>query len=705
MNKKNTIKKTAAMLLGISFALGAAGCDFIVKDNAADLNQTVATVDITPTLKTNPDEKYSGKADEVKSILGKAKISKRDLVSYFMSVGYQYVQSYGYSYEATFNMLLDGLVQREIMIQYAAAYYLAETNLATDYDDFVKEELKVEDSDTKIEKKEKELLKKYSEILAYKYFLSEGGDAAKMEDYDRVVYKLKKSINDSLDSIEEGYINAEEEEHDHEEPRTLPTNAGTEKSDYYDKSGTYGVYTGRNTLDSCGAYQDDKLDGSTTTTRKKAYNTFLANLQSYNLLNTSDSTEDTSNVTTLEYYYVELSSMLGQALINKYFEDMEDKIADELSDEKTYLEGKYQKAYENQERAYKNDSAAFETALGSVSDSSFVLYGLKDFGFVYNVLVPFSAEQEVEYAEAKGLGLSEDALFNARKRILDNVRGKDLRGTWISEHEHANYYDKKSGKFFQDYIGNSDKYEELDRYLGNYPFQGTVSGEGEDFKVEAKDDLTIDQIVNDMEALISTNTEGKVTANTAVYPKEYDDTTYKVNGKVDYSKFIYRSGSLKFQKPVKNAEYFDETSDYYKTIAAVNEILFAYSTDPGSLNTYMGYAVSPYKTNFVPEFEYAAQEVVRRGVGSYVVCATDYGWHITFCTFKFTQDGDVYGGFNYAEILGENNTFSKMYYESLKATAIADETNAIQGRVLNNYDNDDSVTRYESRYKDLLNLD
>ncbi|MBQ9113347.1 MAG: hypothetical protein IJY05_00290 [Clostridia bacterium] len=702
MNKKNTIKKTAAMLLGISFALGAAGCDFIVKDNAADLNQTVATVDITPTLKTNPDEKYSGKAEEVKSILGKAEISKRDLVSYFMSVGYQYVQNYGYSYEATFNMLLDALVSREIMIQYAVAYYLAESNLATDYDTFVEGQLGAFNEDDKVQKREKELLEKYSEILAFKYFLSEG-DAANTEDYDRVVYNLKKSINDSLDSIEEGYIKAEEEEHAHEDPRTFPTNAGTAKDDYYDKSGTYGVYTGRNTLDSCGSYQDDKLDGSTTTTRKKAYNAFLANLQSYNLLNTSGSTEDTSNVTTLEYYYVELSSMLGQALINKYFEDMEDKITGELTQE--YVEAKYAKAYANQKRAYENDSAAFESALGSISDSSFVLYGLKDFGFVYNVLIPFSAEQEVAYAEAKGLGLSEDALFNARKKILDEVRGKDLRGTWISEHEHANYYDKTSGKFFQDYIGNSDKYEELDHYLGNYAFQGTVSGEGDDFKVEAKDDLTIDQIVNDMEALISTNTEGRVTATKAVYPTEYRDTTYKVNGKVDYSKFIYRSGSLNFQTPVKNAEYFNETSDYYKAVAAVNEILFAYSTDPGSLNTYMGYAVSPYKTNFVPEFEYAAQEVVRNGVGSYVVCATDYGWHITFCTFKYTENGDVYGGYKHAEALGEENTFSKMYYESLKATAITDYTNSIQGTVLNNYNNDDSVTRYESRYKDLLNLD
>ena len=114
MNKKNTIKKTAAMLLGISFALGAAGCDFVITDNAKDLNQTVATVDITDALKNNSDEAYSAQADAVKEILGTSKISKRDLVSYFMSVGYQYVQNYGYTYEATFNMLMDALVINSI---------------------------------------------------------------------------------------------------------------------------------------------------------------------------------------------------------------------------------------------------------------------------------------------------------------------------------------------------------------------------------------------------------------------------------------------------------------------------------------------------------------------------------------------------------------------------------------------------------------
>lgn len=693
MTKKNTFKKTAAMLLGVALAVGGAGCDFVVKDSVADLNQTVATIDITKTLKSNPDEAYSAQADAVKEIVGTAKISKRDLVAYFYTVGYQYVQSYGYTYEATFNMLLDGLISREIMIQYAVAHYLAEYDeFSKDgYDAYVAAQLSATTNE-----REKELLEKYPEILAFKYFLSE-------EDYDRVVYNLKKSINDSLDSIEEGYIKADEEEHDHSDARTLPTNAGTQKDDFYAPVGQYDVYTGRNTLDSCGTYQDDKVDGSTTTTRKKAYNSFLANLQSYSLVSTG--AEDASNITGLEYYYVELSSMLGQALVNKYFEDMEDRVTSELTE--AYVEKKYQETYDAQERAYKNDSEAFETAIGALSSSSFVLYGLKDYGFVYNVLVPFSAEQEIEYAEAKGLGLSDEGLYNARKKILADIKGSDLRNTWISEHDHANYYSKDTEKFFGDYLANTDKYEELDHYLGNYKYQGTVTGEGDDFKAESTK-KSIDEIVADMEALIATNTNNIVTASSIPNAK-YNDTEYKdSNGKIDYSKFIYREGSVSFPQAVTNAEYFVKDSNYYKAVSAVNEMLFAYSTDPGSLNTYMGYAVSPYATDFVKEFEYAAQSVVKKGVGSYAVCATDYGWHIVFCTFKYSANGAVYeGGYNHSEAVGENKvegSFSNLYYEALKETAISDYTSGIQSTVLNNYDNDDSVTRFTSRYKDLLSL-
>ena len=55
MNKKNTLKKTAALLLGLALTVGATGCNFIVPDTAADYDQTIATVDITKALANDKD--------------------------------------------------------------------------------------------------------------------------------------------------------------------------------------------------------------------------------------------------------------------------------------------------------------------------------------------------------------------------------------------------------------------------------------------------------------------------------------------------------------------------------------------------------------------------------------------------------------------------------------------------------------------------
>ena len=124
MNKKHTIKKTIAMLMGVALALGTTGCGFITPDSQADLEQTVATVDITKQLEKS--DEYANYANEVAAVTKyiSKDIKKRELVSYFLSTGYTYVESYGYTYEDTFNMLLDGLIDREILIQYAVAYYL-----------------------------------------------------------------------------------------------------------------------------------------------------------------------------------------------------------------------------------------------------------------------------------------------------------------------------------------------------------------------------------------------------------------------------------------------------------------------------------------------------------------------------------------------------------------------------------------------------
>ena len=128
MSKRNTFKKTAALALSIALLTGSSACSFFPTNNEKDLKQTVADVNISDSLRG--DGKYSAHADSVKKLIESgdlnSKISKSDLVAAFLSTGYMYVESYGYTYEDTFNMLMDSLVSRTIVTQYAVAYYLGE---------------------------------------------------------------------------------------------------------------------------------------------------------------------------------------------------------------------------------------------------------------------------------------------------------------------------------------------------------------------------------------------------------------------------------------------------------------------------------------------------------------------------------------------------------------------------------------------------
>ncbi len=704
MNKKSSVKKTAALIMGIALCVGGVGCDnFVLTDNAKDLAQTVATVNISKGLKNDP--RYSeDTAKQVGAIVDNLSndISKRDLVAYFLSTGYQYVESYGYSYEDTFNMLMDGLVSREIMIQYAIAYYIQTTELSEEGCKAYIDAKKAEATD-----KVKELYAANPEVLTLQYFLTENdGDT---EDYKRAVYNLKKSLNTSLDSLEANYIKEDdEEEEDTTETRTLPTGVDTTVEDYYTED--YDVYTGsmQKPIDQCGEYIKDRVDGSTTNTRQKAYNAFLANLQGYNMIKKS---EDTSDVTLLNYYYVELSSSLGQALINKYFEALQDEIITKLDAD--YVTKKYQEVYATQVNNYETSPTAFSTALDGVSDSSFMLYGLKDFGFVYNILLPFSAEQEIAYTQAKNnKANTQDDLYAARREILNNVEGKDLRGSWISKDEDKNhsYVEEDKYYFFKDNLvegaAETTKYEQLTQYAGKFAYQGTVDEEGKATPTKIKIGDENSGFIKIFEDYIKATVGEGVTLSGAKNAA-YDSTTKFTNEKKeveDYSPFVYYSGKVNGLEDNAKDVYFKKDSKIYKTVSAVNELMFAYSTDTGCLNKYLGYSVSPYSTNFVKEFEYAAREAIKGGVGSYVVCATDYGWHIVFASYVYTQDGAVYAGYDHAQKDTEG-TFSNLFYESLKDSTAQNYSTEVQNDVLNRYNNDDSVKLYKSRYKDLLEMD
>lgn len=713
MNKKHTLKKTAALLLSLGLTVGATGCNFLVTDSVADLKQIVATVDITKNLGKSTD--YASVKAGVEELIANKGLStdipKRDLVAYFLNVGMTYVNSYGYSYENTFNLLMDGLVNNKIMAQFAVAYYLKNgfgDNVAATADGCLEYITNGQNAEG-LSEAEKSLLKAHPEVLTMQYFLTENG--TDFEAYNEAVYTLKKSLNDSLDSAEKNYIKAEDHEHAHGESRTTPTNVNTETEEYIPSD--YDIYTGRNALDSCGEYE--KVDGSTATTRKKAYNTFLSNLQGYGLIAES---EDTAVITELNYYYIELSSSLSRALVDKYLDSLNEEAIEALeADNYEYVKGKYDEIKAAQEYSYKKDLSAFETALDSVSDNSFVLYGKEGFGFIYNILLPFSASQEQQYAAAKNKGLTQDEIFNKRKEILANVQAKDLRSDWFGEDEHTNYsyavsenyFDNGKAKgedtylFFENNMTKTDKYESLKQYLGKYPYNGTAT-QNADGEWEFKpNNLGIGDFISEMENYIDYAVGSDVTTS-GVYSTKYNAKEYTdKNGVVDYSKFIYYTGKVELSNTDSSHYFYAENNDSYAALSAVNELMFAYSTDPGCLNSYMGYAVSPYKTDFVPEFEYAAQYAVQQGVGTYVVAPSDYGWHIIYVTFVYGADGYVYGEEFNVDDVEKEGTFSNLFYESLKSTSATNYTADAQNAVLNDYKT--SGTRFVSRYQDLLDLD
>ena len=117
MNKK---QKAAAIALSAVMACGIfAGCDLVTTNTRLDLNQVVATVNIADS------ESFAKEfGEDKKSIVTTAEITKLEMIlSYMSNGGDSLVNSYG-SAKAAFDAIANSLVQRQIYLQYAKAYFL-----------------------------------------------------------------------------------------------------------------------------------------------------------------------------------------------------------------------------------------------------------------------------------------------------------------------------------------------------------------------------------------------------------------------------------------------------------------------------------------------------------------------------------------------------------------------------------------------------
>ena len=478
--KKTTKVAAVALAAALSSTL-LAGCD-ITTDVSKDYAQVIAEVNIANSA--NFGSEYP---EEYKDVIGTTEITKRDMVAYFISTGYSMMESYGWTYYDTFNMISETLVNRQIYIQYAMLYLLDDES---ESDITVAGYEAAVEGQTGIDRR----------LAALAYFLDEEEEA-------QALYSTRQLVNNTLDSQEETYL---DHDHSHDDSastaRTTPTGIDTETEDYYNEA--YRIYTGSNALADCPGYEAP--EDSTPTTRRKAYSSFLASLRANSLI---ESGEDLSDVESLTYFKTELASAYETAIINKLTDKFEDTIRATVNEQ--YAQEIYDTTYSRQETTFANDTDSFETALDGVSDTSFVLTAPEaNYGYVINILIPFSTSQSLELENAPAdLGDTKGNNFLQRAALLKNVRGTDQRGTWFDEDyafdgaETENAYTggnaARSYLFFEDSLGGNEQYERVPNYLGYYTYNGTVRQNDDESYTVRPNRITIDKFIAEMEGYLT----------------------------------------------------------------------------------------------------------------------------------------------------------------------------------------------------------
>lgn len=697
-------KTRAALAVSVASVMACgifAGCDLVTTDAKKDYEQVIAEVNIANTeeFKTEYASYNFGEVIQTENVY------KRDMVASFVASGSTVMGQYGWTYSDTFDAIKDSLVNRAVYVQYAKVYFLSAKNADgsakfTDEngDPYTSAGYKAAlTGDTELDKT----------IAGLKYFLTD-------EEEGRALYALRVSLNGSLDSIEESIIDAEDEEENTVTVRTTPTGVDTENEDYYDPD--YRIYTGAETA--LGSYE--KVDGSTAYTRRQAYANFLTNIRSSGLLNAG---EDTTKVENLSYFKRELKSSYESAVITKMSDAFEEEAAALLTDD--WLTEKLSAIYASQKDGFAASTLDIDSALDGMSDSSFVLTApMKGYGFVVNILLPFSAQETQDLADVT---MDKDDLqgnkFAARAEILKRVKATDQRGTWFTGETDYSYegtgYQGTLGNgndrtylFFENSLdpeksGEGKQYETLKNYYGKYTYNGKVTKDKDGKYTVKPKKIDIDEFIAEMEGYLKS--QGIETSPIASDNRKNDSyftrpsSDYYKDGKVDYSAFVYYAGKVNFAEPFDANKLFDATSEVNKAFSIINELSFAYNTDTAGLNSYLGYAVTPKKTDFVSEFEYAAQTVCARGAGNYIVVPSDYGWHVIYCTFSFTETDAPAFSYLPAE-KDKEGTFSNLFYEAQKTAATASYSSNKQTEIINRYA-EAGATIHEDRYADLSNLD
>lgn len=506
------------------------------------------------------------------------------------------------------------------------------------------------------------------------------------EEIIKAKYNTVKTMNDLIDSYASESSNKKSDTYG-ETVRTVPQdakNADDEKT--YEEMRVY-----------VAAYETNGADiGTVGSERYKAYNKVLKMLETNGLLGGD-------NVTAIKdtlYFSDTLTINKENILVDKYRENVQKEARESVKFDE--LVSEYQAMYNAQKNSIVNPEA-FESALSNATAANPVVYTpYTGYIYVYNLLLGASDTQTALIKEIDA-DLTDEQKQLERREILASTKIKDLRSSWI----YSGYdFDYATKKFTGDYAF-------LDNSL---PFMGEVSRlrektetESAVYKIESVKEFGLTEFLDEMDKYLYYDT---YSASNAVKGSYVDSAT---------STCIYR-------------EYKNDdgvvAKDYDKKI---NELLFAFSTDSGSLNTYKGYLVTPEpdiggEETYVKEFAEAGRKFITDGFGknSYMVVGTDYGYHVMFFSQTLSADTTYDGLVKYLNaVSGENKTAEE--WTAVMNDIVSDWKNADtssylyklidlysnatnvltekQNALINTYKNDTKyVVKYADRYADLLNI-
>lgn len=711
MKKKNIIGGILATSIIATSVLG--GCSQVSSNPNADMSQVLAEVNIS--------ENLDKELKDYSSAVGTSEVIKRELVTYFINAGSNYINNYGWNYEQTFTRLMSDLVDNAVLVQYATLYLLKD----------------------KAEKENKTAAAIISEYEGkatlqekYEYLLGEDSDEVKLAEYS-----LMRAINNAIDS-QEKKNNSENNSTAGTDKRDTPTGVDTELEDYYPKkedgSIDYKVYTGYENylLSDSGVYQENPVEGTTRAKRMQAYNDFISSLVSlgYNLVDKS--TENLRDVMSLNYIKEEYLTQLEQQILNKYYdlfeEEQEEKLIAAGQSRYSYIQSVYEDLLGYQEDAYST-SSALSSALSGMSDSQFVLYAPDTredgaFGFVYNILLPFSATQSAKLTELQSMYKDSEAdggykpeYYIERNNILKLIEATDQRSAWFNgekeyafkAEENAEYFGDSGWLFFENNIKYTDRYEALSKYDGRYAYNGSVVEKDEGY-VLIPEKLTVNSMLDEFVDYVNyvTGNNDSYTVKQNYYNLDSESLYKDEDGdkKINYENFVYAEGKISLTNSDaaynrSNLLYRGADNKNYKALAAVNELQYAYTTDTSVLSQYIGYSVDAGDTSYIKEFEYAAHKAINKGAGNWVVCAGDYGWHLIYVTYTFSPEGGAQYTPNWEDNVNKEGTFENLFYEMVKTKNISNISTTRSTQIINEFKSDDTVTTYQTRYQDLLDMD